>query len=55
MKEIPLKQWVADEAEREGVGVSAIYERMSKGKYPNLKRRYKNKRVVFVVNDGKEK
>lgn len=51
--EIPLKQWRAEEAERCGIGQNAVDRRMAAGKYPNLKLRRVNKRVVFVVMERK--
>lgn len=48
MKEIPLKQWVTEEVAREKVGANAIYSRLSLGRYPKLKLRRENKRVVWV-------
>jgi hypothetical protein len=49
VKELQLKQWIADEAQRHGVGTRAIWCRMYRGKYPGLKLRRVNKRVVFVT------
>lgn len=46
--EFPLKHWVLGEAAREGVKESAIYMRIRRGKYPELKLRRVNQRVVFV-------
>jgi hypothetical protein len=48
MKEITFKQWVYAEAAAEGVSAAAIYNRFNLGKYPRLKLRRVNKRVVFV-------
>lgn len=47
MKEIPLKQWVIDEAQRRKVSLSAVYQDIQRGKY-NLALRRVNKRVIFV-------
>lgn len=47
-REITLKQRVLDEAARESRSPSTIYERIYRGKYPHLKFRRVNKRVVFV-------
>ena len=47
-EEMPLKQWVHAEAARCDVNPSAIYNRIARGKYPHLKFRRVNKRVVFV-------
>ena len=46
--EIPMKQWVHAEALREGVRPNAIYNRISRGLYPNMAVRRVNKRVIFV-------
>jgi len=48
--EIPLKQWVFEEAKREGVKPTAIYNRMNRGKLKPLLHRV-NKAVIFVVCD----
>lgn len=48
MKEIPIKQWRAEEALRRGVTDSMISKRLKDGKYPDLKVRRVNSRVVFV-------
>ncbi len=52
MKEIPLKQWLAEEAKREGVSPGAIDSRVRQGKYSNLELRRVNKRVVWVRQDA---
>lgn len=52
MKELPLKQWCAEEAIREGVSEAAISNRLYRGGYPHLKLRRVNKRIVFVSDDG---
>lgn len=46
--EVALKDWVAMEAVRRGVSVNAIYNNLSRGKYPGLEFRRVNQRVVFV-------
>lgn len=43
-----LKQWVAEEAERQAVTMSAIYNRLSCGKYEGLQFERINARTVFV-------
>ena len=48
MTEISLKQWVHDEAERTGLKPASIYNRLNKGKYPGLKLRKVNKRIIWV-------
>lgn len=49
MKEITLKQWIADEAQRIGITESGVIKRMYKnGQYRDLKKRYRNKRTVLV-------
>jgi len=45
-----MKQWVAERALEDGVTTQAIWDRLKVGKYPKLKLKRKNKRVVFVVN-----
>jgi hypothetical protein len=45
---MPLKVWMQREAEARGVGVTAIHMRIKRGKYPGLKLRRKNSRVIFV-------
>jgi len=48
---IPFKQWRAEEAMRLGISVNTVSSRLYRdGKYPHLKLKRKNKRVVFVVN-----
>ena len=47
---MPMKQWVAERALEDGVTTQAIWDRLKAGKYPKLKLKRKNKRVVFVVN-----
>ncbi len=45
---MPLKQWLAEEAAREHVCSTAVFNRLRKqGRY-TLQERRKNKRVVFV-------
>lgn len=46
--EIPMKQWRMEQAEREGCCENNIALRLARGKYPDLKIRRVNKRVVFV-------
>jgi hypothetical protein len=46
--EIPFKQWRAEQAAREHVHENSIWYRLKAGKYPQLKLRKVNKRVVFV-------
>lgn len=48
MTEMLLKQWVHEQAAAEDVSISAIYMRLYRGKYPKLKRRHVNERVVLV-------
>lgn len=43
-----LKQWVMEKAEECNVGVFAIYMRLHRNRYPNLKYHRVNKRVIFV-------
>lgn len=46
--EILFKAWVKDEAERCGVKLTAIYNRVARGKYPKLKMRRVNPRLIYV-------
>ncbi len=48
-EEIQLKQWVIEEARRQGLSDRAIWCQMYRGKFPDLKLRRVNKRVVFVT------
>ena len=48
MSEIPLKQWIVEEAIRRELTLTAIRSRLARGKYPHLKLRRVNQRVVFV-------
>jgi len=50
MKEILLKRWLMDLAERDRVPLSTIYGRYSRGRYSGLKLRRVNMRVVYVTN-----
>jgi hypothetical protein len=45
-----LKQWLIERSQQEGVTPNAIYKRIRAGKYPKLKLKSKNPRVVFVLN-----
>lgn len=47
--EIAIKQWVMEEATRTGLRVGSIYSRVYRGRYPALRRRWVNARVVFVL------
>ncbi len=53
--EIRLKDWVASESDRRGVAHHSIYKDISRGRYPGLKLRRENSRVVFVQCDGSER
>lgn len=47
-----MKQWLAEEAQRTGMTITAIHNRLTrkpKKYYPNLKLRRVNKRVVYVT------
>lgn len=46
--EIPMKQWRFREAAGNSVSPSSIANRLMRGKYPDLKIRRVNKRVVYV-------
>jgi hypothetical protein len=50
-KEIPMKEWLSQQAEATGMTPSAVYMRLTRDKpkyYPNLQLRRVNQRVVFV-------
>ena len=53
MKEIPLKQWIAEEAQRKSLSEDAIHQRKQRGLYPDLKLRRVNKRVIFVTVESR--
>lgn len=44
-----MKTWRAEEARREFVSETAIAMRINRGKYPGMKLRRVNPRVVFVI------
>ena len=47
--EIPLKAWVLTEALRDGVGTTAIHNRLNRGDYKGIvRRRYVNSKIVFI-------
>ena len=49
----PLKAFLADEAERTGVGSAAVWRRMRKGWYGrSIITAYANARVVYVLTVG---
>ena len=50
-----LKEFIIDESHRCGVGIGAIYMRVLRGYYPNLKLERKNKRVIFVKGNHESK
>ena len=55
MTEIPLKQWLHEEAERTGSTHKAVSVKFYRGRYPHLKLRRINARVVMVkLNDQAE-
>jgi hypothetical protein len=47
--EVTLKEWCFAEAKRSGSNARAIYERFADGKYPDLRTRRVNSRVIFVA------
>ena len=49
INEIPLKQWIYEEAVRCGVKPSTIWGRYNRGKYPELKLRKINSAKVMVA------
>ena len=49
-KEIPMKQWLADEAERNGISAAGIGQRLRYGHYDGaVSVRRVNPRVVWVT------
>lgn len=52
MTEIPLKEWCYEQGVANGVTPHAIYYRWIRGKYPGLKVRRVNQRVVYVQVNG---
>lgn len=46
--EMQLKVWLIEEAQRLGVSENSVRHRFSDGKYPDLKVRRVNSRVIFV-------
>ncbi len=48
-REIPLKEWLSDEAQRLRTTPRSVYMRYRRGAYPRLKLRRVNKRVVLVL------
>ena len=50
LAEIPLKQFLAEEAMRLNLNPIAVYRRIKRGKYPQLKIRRVNKHIMFVQN-----
>jgi len=52
--EIPFKQWIYEKAIRTRRTPEAVYMRVYRGKYPHLKLRRVNQRVIFVTNHNHE-
>jgi hypothetical protein len=48
MKTVLQKSWIAFESQRLGLTPQAVFARMVRGFYPNLRRRWINQRVVKV-------
>lgn len=46
--EVWFKEWIYTEAERDHVGPMAVYNRVYRGKHPDLQLRRVNRRVIFV-------
>ncbi len=46
--EVLLKVWVDEEAQRTGLKPTAVYNRIQRGKYPELKLRRVNARTIYV-------
>lgn len=51
MKEIALKQWRVEEAKRLGISEAGVKDRIAGGKYPDMPKRYLNKRIAMVPAD----
>jgi hypothetical protein len=47
--EQPIKVWAQEIIDREHIAMSTVWKRISRGKYPGLKRRWVNARIVFVT------
>ena len=48
---MPMKQWLAERAQETGLTSDGVWWRLKHGKYPQVKLKRKNKRVVFVVEE----
>ena len=46
-----MKWWCLTESERLHITANGVFSRIKRGYYPNLKKRYVNKRVVFVQKE----
>ena len=47
--EIPLKQWLHEQAAQHSLSPHGIYMRLHRGKYPKVKLRHLSARVVRVI------
>lgn len=47
----PLKEWLAEEAERQYIEPNSVFCRMQAGKYPHLQKVTLNERTVLVVGN----
>lgn len=47
-REVPLKIWIQEQAEKFGVSTTAIHMKILRGKMPRPPMRRVNKRVIFV-------
>jgi hypothetical protein len=45
---IRLKEWVVDRAIEAEVSMGAIYMRLHRGRYPNIRYHRINKRVIYI-------
>jgi len=45
---VRMKEWVVDRAFEAGVSIEAIYMRLHRGRYPNIRYHRINKRVVYI-------
>ena len=49
---VRLKEWVVDRAIEAGVSMEAIYMRLHRGRYPNIRYHRINQRVIYVEEIG---
>lgn len=49
---IRLKEWVVDRAIEAEVSIEAIYMRLHRGRYPNIRYHRINQRVIYIEETG---